>query len=333
MPEFRQNIATRDWVIIATDRAKRPQTLAVNGATSPIELPSHDEKCPFCIGNEELDLETDRIPKDPTQPWQVRAVRNKYPALSEDINFHRSFTNVERRISGLGYHEVIIEHPAHNTTLALMEPDEIALFFEIVYRRGWKISEDPRIEYIVYFRNHGERAGASLVHPHSQIIALPVVPNVIRKRTEEARRYFDDTGQCVYCAMMHNELEHKARVVVSSQYFIAFVLYAAPTPFHMWIMPLRHDVSFLYTKQEERIDLANVIKQVLAKLYIGLNNPAYNLIVRSSPIKEIENDYLHWYITLVPRLSRTAGFELGSGIHINPTLPEACAEFLRGVNI
>jgi UDPglucose--hexose-1-phosphate uridylyltransferase len=329
MPELRQNIATKEWVIISTERASRPNTYAeAEKGIITDSLPPYDPLCPFCPGNEELDLEVERIPPGATS-WQVRTVYNRYPALHKREKLNRTFNGVQRWISGVGHHEVLVEHPKHNTTLAFMTPTEIAVVLEMFYNRGWDIQSDPRIEQVIYFKNHGTRAGASLVHPHSQIIGLPVVPNHIRQRTEEARRYFDDTGDCVYCVMLNDELSRGERLVTVSEYFAAFVLYAAPSPFHTWIVPRRHSISFLYTDKEEREDLANVLYTVLHRLFAGLGDPAYNFIIRSAPVKELNSDYLHWYLTLVPRLKRTAGFELGSGMFINPTLPEECAAFLR----
>ena len=214
-----------------------------------------------------------------------------------------------------------------------MEPIDIQLFLRTFYERGWAIRGDARIEQIIYFKNHGERAGASLKHPHSQIIGLPVVPTDIRHRIEEARRYFDDNGECVFCVMMRDELEKGERLITVSEQFVAFVLYASPSPFYIWILPRQHSVSFLYSQREQLADLAHILRDVMRRLFVGLEDPAYNLIIRSAPVKEISNDYLHWYITIVPRVSRTAGFELGSGMFINPSLPEECADFLRKVKI
>jgi UDPglucose--hexose-1-phosphate uridylyltransferase len=260
-------------------------------------------------------------------------VDNKFPALSREGDLARNFDGVHRRISGVGHHEIVVEHPVHNTTLALMTTEEIKYVLETFYNRGWNIRKDSRIEQIIYFKNHRERAGASLKHPHSQIIGLPVVPTNIRHRIEEARRYFDDNGECVTCTMMRDELDKGERLVAVNDHFAAFVLYAAPSPFHTWIIPRQHSVSFLYSQPDEMTDLANILWEVLRKLYIGLYDPAYNLIIRSAPVKEISNDYLHWYITVIPRLSRTAGFEMGSGMFINPALPEESAAFLRNVEV
>jgi UDPglucose--hexose-1-phosphate uridylyltransferase len=332
MAELRQNMATKEWVIVADQRAKRPS--AYIESKKPVITETqlfHDPNCPFCPGNEELDLEVERFPV--TGAWQTRVVRNRYPALSEAGDVERTFDGVHRSITGVGYHEVVVEHPRHNTTLALMQVDELKLYLASMVSRGWEMQRDSRIEQIVYFKNHGQRAGASLRHPHSQIIGLPVVPNDIRRRIEEASRYFDDSGYCVYCTMIRDEVKNKVRIVDENEHFIAFVLYAAPAPFHMWILPRRHSVSFLYIQEDEVADLARMIRSVLRRLYIGLRDPSYNLIIRSAPSKEISNDYLHWYVTIVPRLSRSAGFELGSGIFINPAIPEESAAFLRQVDI
>jgi UDPglucose--hexose-1-phosphate uridylyltransferase len=323
-------MVTKEWVIIATERAKRPSSYAeVQHPDMTATQLAHDPTCPFCPGNEEIDLEVGRTPTH--GPWQTRVVQNKYPALARGGELQRAFEGVYRYISGVGHHEVVVDHPRHNTTLALMDVDEIKLILTTFYERGWSICRDSRIEHIVYFKNHGQQAGASLVHPHSQIIGLPVVPTNIRHRTEEARRYFDDNGQCVFCAMIQEELTDGSRLVLVSEHFVAFTLYAAPTPFHLWVVPRQHSVSFVYSLPEQLEDLAYILQNVLHRMYVGLHDPAYNLIIRSSPVKELSNEYLHWYATIVPRLSHTAGFELGSGVFINPSLPEECADFLRKV--
>ncbi len=332
MTELRQNMATKEWVIIADERAKRPDDYIESHTHVTTEMQEpFDPNCPFCPGNEERDLEVEVMPAN--GPWQTRVVYNKYPALSREGELARTFDGVHRRIAGVGHHEIVVEHPRHNTTLALMTSEEIKYVLETFYSRGWSIRKDSRIEQIIYFKNHRERAGASLKHPHSQIIGLPVVPTDIRHRIEEARRYFDDFGECVFCVMMRDELQKKVRLVTENSHFVAFVLYAAPSPFHVWVLPRQHSVSFLYSQPDEIAALADILRIVSRKLYIGLNDPAYNLIIRSAPVKEISNDYLHWYVTIIPRLSRTAGFEMGSGMFINPALPEESAAFLREVKL
>jgi UDPglucose--hexose-1-phosphate uridylyltransferase len=327
MPELRQNLATREWVIIASERARRPNAYAEPPERARLARPDHDPACPFCPGNEEIDLEVSRTPDG--ADWATRVVRNKYPALAQEGPVLRRAAGVARTITGVGYHEVLVEHRLHNSTLALMSDADVATALSASLRRGQEIAADPRIEQIVFFKNHGERAGASMAHPHSQIIGLPIVPGDVRHRIEEARRFFDDTGQCVFCTMLEDELSRGERIIAANAHFAAFVLYAASSPFHIWILPRAHRASFLHIDPADLGHLAPVLRDVLSRIHYRLNDPDYNLLIRSTPVKEPENGYFHWYMALVPRLSRTAGFELGSGVWINPTIPEDCAAFLR----
>lgn len=330
MPELRQNIATKEWVIIATERAKRPEEFVQPARPLTQDRPAWDAACPFCPGNEELDLEVMRIPEQ--GPWQLRVVRNKYPALHREGERTRTFKGIHRQISGVGYHEVLIESPQHNTCPALESKAEVSLMLEAFRIRGREIAQDARIEQIIWFKNHGEHAGTSLAHPHTQLIGLPIVPYHIRARTEEARRYFDDTGRCVFCHMLADELKDAHRLVAKSRHFVAFVPYAALSPFHIWILPRRHESNFLNTTAHELADLGELLRLLLRKLYLGLKDPDYNYVIRSAPLRDPSTEYLHWYVTIVPRVTQSAGFELGSGMFINVGLPEASAAFLREVN-
>ena len=271
-----------------------------------------------------------RIPE--RGPWQLRVVRNKYPALQLEGERTRTFEGVRRQITGVGYHEVLVESPLHNTCPGLESSIEVSLMLEAFKIRGREIAQDPRIEQIIYFKNHGESAGTSLAHPHTQLIGLPIVPYSIRARTEEARRYFDDTGRCVYCHMLSDELKDKQRLITKSKYFVAFIPYAALSPFHIWILPRRHESNFLNATAHELADLGHLMRRVLHKLYAGLRDPDYNYVLRSAPLHDLGIEYLHRYVTVVPRVTRSAGFELGSGMFINVSLPETSAAFLRSVD-
>ena len=332
MPELRQNLATKEWVVIATERAKRPHDFIDTTRRPTIESePPHDPECPFCPGNEDPAQAIEQQPPD--GDWRIRVVRNKYPALAQEGELARTFKGVHRQLTGVGYHEVVIEHPQHNITWALMSPDDIKQVLQTYHRRGWRIREDSRMEQIIYFKNHGSRSGASLKHPVSQLIALPVVPYHIRHRIEEARRYCDDNGECVFCAMIRDELSQDERIIVANDHYVAFVLYAALSPFHLWILPREHSVSYLYTQSDQLEALAEILHDILRRLFYGLNDPSFNLIIHSAPLKEISNNYLHWHISVVPRVSRSAGFELGSGMFINPAAPEESAAYLRDVKM
>lgn len=331
MSEIRQNMVTKEWVIIATERARRPEEFA-DWSQRPLlaDMPSWDPACPFCPGNEEgPELEVLRLPE--SGPWKLRVVKNKYPALRLEGDRKRSFDGVNRWISGVGYHEVVVETPLHNKPMAHQSVEEIWRTLLAFQMRGTAMAQDRRVEHIIYFKNHGPRAGTSLMHPHCQIIGLPVMPYDVRSRANEARRYFDDMGNCAYCAMLQDEVTRKERVVVENGGFVAFLPYAAFSPFHMWLMPREHVSSFLAVSEDVLRDLADILRTILRRLYYGLNDPDYNIVVRSAPVKEWHYDYLHWYVTIVPRVTQSAGFELGSGMFINTALPEESASFLRGV--
>jgi UDPglucose--hexose-1-phosphate uridylyltransferase len=331
MPELRQNLATREWVIIATERAKRPEQFVQPPKERVEDRPSWAADCPFCPGNEELDLERLRLPGE--GEWQARVVANRYPALEQEGDRARRYEGFNTAISGVGYHEVVIESRLHNTCPALESVEEVERTLVAFQLRGAVVHEDPRIEQLICYKNHGPGAGTSLVHPHTQLLGLPVVPYSIRARSEEARRYFDDQGVCVYCRMREEEERQGSRVVLTSEHFTAFIPYAAFSPFHLWIMPRRHSSSFLGCTGEELRDLARVLRELLRKLYVGLNDPDYNYLIRSAPEHEHGAAYLHWYLPIVPRVTRTAGFELGSGMFINTVLPEDSAAFLRSVGV
>jgi UDPglucose--hexose-1-phosphate uridylyltransferase len=329
MSELRQNLATREWVIIATERAKRPEQFVQAAKEKVIERPAYDPRCPFCPGNEELDIERLRVP--PAGEWQVRVVQNKFPALRENAVFERHSSGLRRSLSGFGYHEVLIESRLHNTCPALQAVDELERMLSTFQERGYVYNDDKHIEQIIYFKNHGALAGTSLVHPHAQLVGLPVVPHNIRARMEEARRYFDDHSECVFCRMRAEEEREGARVVAANASFTAFIPYAAFSPFHLWIIPHQHCANFLDASADEVRDLSAILREVLRKLYFGLNDPDYNYVIRSAPEHEHASDYLHWYVAIVPRVTQMAGFEMGTGMFINTALPEESAAFLRAV--
>lgn len=331
MPEIRRNLITRDWVIIATERAKRPDELVT---PKPVKtaLSSYSANCPFCAGNEErTPIECGRI--SDSNGWKVRSVPNKFPALITGSEPVMTIQGIYRSIEAIGVHEVIIEHPRHDLTTALLPVEDVANIILLYRQRYQEIRKDKRVRAIIIFKNHGERAGTSLEHPHSQIAATPVVPSQIRIRIEEAIRFFDDTGECLFCRTLQEELATNKRIVFQSEHFVAFIPYAALSPFHIWIFPRRHSSSFDEITDGEVLDLALTLKSVLAKLYYGLNNPDYNYSIRSIPTDSFAKDYFHWYLAVIPRLGITAGFELGSGMYINPALPEESAKYLADLQI
>ncbi|NUN64808.1 galactose-1-phosphate uridylyltransferase [Pseudanabaena biceps] len=331
MSHLRQNFITKDWVIFATERAKRPHEFARSVADIPPVLPMYKSTCPFCKGNENPS-EAEYLRIEDEHGWRVRIIPNKYPALSITGDRIRHSEGIHRSITGVGYHEVLIEHPDHNATIALMEIKDIIHILNAYRQRYNIIYLDNRIESIIIFKNHGESAGTSLEHPHSQITATPVVPSQIRQRLIEATNYFDDMGECIFCETLRDELNAKERIILETEHFVAFIPYAALSPFHMWVFPRRHSSCFGEINDLEIADLAYTLKTVLSKLFYGLNNPAYNYTIRSMTTDARHSHYFHWYLAIVPRVSQAAGFELGSGMYINTAMPEDSAKFLREIS-
>jgi len=327
MPEIRHNVITREWVIIATERAKRPEEFAKSNTRRPVIQP-HVATCPFCVGNEaKTPPETYRAPAE--GQWQVRAVPNKFSALDPTALLSRHVSGLKRMVSGVGIHEVIIETPHHDRVMALLSEAEMLRVLETYHQRYNAITSDPRVAHATLFKNHGERAGTSLEHPHSQIVGTPIIPPMVRDRMENALRFYDETGECIYCSVLAEELRDQVRVVAQSRDFVAFIPYASLTPFHLWIFPLRHLASFCDATPDHLADLAWLLRLILRKVYFSLADPDYNISVRTSPREGQGLRYYHWYLSIIPRVTRRAGFELGSGMFINTAMPETSAAFLR----
>lgn len=330
MPELRQNRFTKEWVIIATERARRPEELKSKRLRAP--LPPYSPKCPFCGGNESQ-APPAVIAYPSEQDWRVRVVPNKYAALSREGSPVRCVERFRRTMNGVGIHDVVVETRNHSLTMALLPVDNVAEVLACYRQRYCDMSADPRISHVTIFKNHGENAGTSLEHPHSQIIAAPVISSQVRYRLHEALRHYDEFGECMFCKSIEDELKEGVRVVVESEHFVALEPFASATPFATYIYPRRHMASFGAIDDREILDLAKVLKTVLAKLYVGLENPDFNYAIRSAPHENAGVQYYHWYLSIIPRLTRVAGFELGSGMFINTVLPEAAAEFLRSVQV
>jgi UDPglucose--hexose-1-phosphate uridylyltransferase len=326
MNEIRQNKVTKQWVIYATERGKRPQEFRRKEEKKL--LPVKDQECPFCPGNEAMLppilMETSRA-----DGWQTRVVPNKFPALLPEGDADRYEQGIYLAMQGYGRHEVIIESPRHDQQLSQMSPAEVGLIIETYHRRFIDLMKEHQNMMILIFRNHGLRAGTSLIHPHSQVIVTGMVPNYIRWRDEEAQRYFDEWGRCVCCDILRYEAEDRRRVILENETFLAFIPYAAEVPFETWIMPKNHQASFGQISTESKSDLAFALQGILAKLDRKLNDPDYNYILHTSPQYKSDEPQLHWYLQIRPRLTTQAGFEIGSGISINPSLPEENAAFLK----
>jgi UDPglucose--hexose-1-phosphate uridylyltransferase len=330
MPELRQNFFTKEWVIIATERAKRPKELV---RKEPLRKPeAFVASCPFCPGNEDkTPPEVMRVPANGSGPWQVRVIPNKFSALSRESQPTRTIQRLRRSMAGFGVHDVIVETPDHSHTTALLDDAHVANVLRAYKSRYDELSLDPRIANITIFKNHGLDAGTSLEHPHSQLIATPVISSQVRGRFQVAMQHYDEFGECMFCQMLTEEMTAEDRIVLVTENFVVLEPFASATPFATHIFPRRHMASFGDISGVEIVDLARTLKKVTSKLYYGLGDPDFNYTVRSSPAELHGVKYFHWYVSVIPRLTRVAGFELGSGMFINTVPPEAAAEFLRNV--
>ncbi len=333
MSELRQDPVTKHWVVIASERARRPEDYPKDPEKE--QCPKFSESCPFCPGNEAMTPPEEfayrqRGTKPDTKGWWVRVVPNKFAALAPDGHLGRIRENeFFRRMDGVGKHEVVIESPVHNAAIGTMELRQVEEILLIYRDRFNALSQDPRFEFVTIFKNHGKLAGTSLIHPHSQIIATPIVPLHIRHRLEEAMRYYDDNGECVFCRMIEEEMGAGKRVILETKDFLAFEPFASSVPFETWITPAKHAATYGSISVDNTKKFAAVLSRVMKRLHTGLGNPDYNYMIHTAPFKDADENWYHWFIQILPRLTTIAGFELGSRVFINTTPPEVAAEFLR----
>ena len=258
---------------------------------------------------------------------------NKFPALQVEGTLDREGEGLFDRMNGIGAHEVIIETPDHAKTLATMSEPEIERMLWAFRERILDLKKDRRFRYILIFKNHGAPAGASLEHSHSQLIALPIVPDFVREELEGAKRHYEAKERCVFCDIIRQEIADDRRIIQEDADIIALAPYAPRFAFETWILPRRHGARFEEAPRQEYEGLARMLKSVLTRMNRTLENPSYNLIIHSSPFSEETSEFYHWHVELMPKLTRTAGFEWGTGFYINPTSPEEAAQVLRSARI
>jgi len=325
---IRLNKTTREWVIYSTNRGQRPYDFQQENIVQQ-EAKNHSQNCPFCTGNEH---QLGKILLEKQNPentnWQIRVIPNTFPALTPDGNTHRKLEGIYLTMPGYGRHEVIIESAKHNQDIPTMSIQEVEILIDTYHQRYIELMEIDESMMVIIFRNHGKKAGASLIHPHSQIIATSIVPQHRRWQEEEAQRYYDDFGCCIYCEILAFEKENKQRVIQENSSFLAFIPFAAKVPFEIWIMPKKHQADFGSISESEKSDFALILKNILTRLSAKLNNPDYNYVINTAARYKAEEPQVHWYCLIEPRLTTPAGFEIASGIRINPSLPELDAEFL-----
>ncbi|MDB9315174.1 galactose-1-phosphate uridylyltransferase [Spirulina sp. CS-785/01] len=327
--QIRLNPVTQEWVIYAPARRKRPQDF--RQPEQQEDAPEEDPNCPFCpINNETLEPRIIEIANATHTGWQTRVVPNKFPILTPEHSTMRCTKGMYIAMQGYGTHDVIIESPKHNETPATMPLEALEIVIETYHQRYLELMATNTNMMVILFRNHGKKAGASLRHPHSQIIGTGIVPQHFRWQEQEAQRYYDKWANCLYCDILKHELDEGDRIVLENHSFVALVPYAADVPFETWIMPKRHQGDFGSISEDEKGDFAAILQQMLRKLYFKLNNPDYNYVINTAARYRAEEPQVHWYCQIKPRFTTPAGFEIAAGININPSIPELDAAFLRG---
>lgn len=344
MSELRYDPVQRRWVIIATERGRRPTDYASEGNSSGSD---QSKFCPFCSGNE------DKTPPEiyavrrqgslPNTPgWDVRVVMNKFPALRIEGDLDRQGIGLFDVMGGIGAHEVIIETPDHDTCIPEMTHGHLVKIVRVYRDRLSDLERDPRLRYIMLFKNHGERAGASLSHPHTQLIATPITPLTVSQELESAKDHYLRKERCLFCDVIRQEIEIGKRIIHQSDKFVAIAPFASRFPFEVFLAPLEHSHDFGRTTDEDLAAFAFGLQDALRRLKSSLNDPPYNFILHTAPNtatiprrpgywQTLQYDF-HWHVEIIPRLTRIAGFEWGTGFYINPTPPEDAAAWLREVD-
>lgn len=330
MSELRRDITTGEWVILAPERGRRPEEFSRPAPSTSVE----PVDCPFCPGHESRTPgETYAVRRDGHADgpgWLVRVVPNRYAVVRPDSRIDRAGTAGSfPRAGGYGFHEVIIETPEHDAELARMKPEEIQRVLEAYLARARALRQEPHVQFTLIFRNHGQGAGTSLRHPHSQLITLPLVPAAVRHRLELAARYHDVTGRSMYADLVQAERDAGERIIAETPHFVVLAPFASRTPFETWITPQFHRADFTRIGRDELLNLADVLGQTLRRLQAVLGSFDYNYMIHSAPCGDEEREDFCWHIQILPRLTEAAGFELGTGMEINITAPEDAAARLR----
>jgi len=341
MPELRKDPIIGRWVIVSVEHSRKPKDFIEN--LSFVE----EGECPFCAGKEYLtpkeilSLSDSRQKYQKSTNWQVRVIPSQAPLLRIEGDLDRRGKGVFDVLNGIGAHEVIVESPQHISNMADLGEENIALVITAYVERLRDLEKDKRFKYVLIFKNYGFSAGGGrIMHTRSQLIATPVTPIRVKEELFGSKRYFEFRERCVFCDLIMQEIATKQRVVLETDSFITITPFASRFPFEVWILPRNHNCDFMNLRETEKLDLAKILKRTLLRLKLGLNDPAYNMIVHTAPFrrekegywKTIDQDY-HWHIEIMPRLIQVAGFEWGTGFYICPIAPEDAAQYLKEVQV
>jgi len=327
MSELRKDPIVGRWVIISTERGKRPSDWSEEPRIKSGGF------CPFCPGNEDktppeiMAIRPDDSQRD-VAGWSIRVVPNKFPALQIEGDLVRKGQGNYDMVNGIGAHEVVIESPNHAFDLTDLSDEQVAQIMLVFRSRTLDLKKDSRFRYILIFKNHGVAAGASLEHSHSQLIATPIIPKRVVEELEGSRRFYHLKERCIYCDIAFEEQRTRVRLVSASEHYIVIQPFAPRFPYETWILPRTHFSHFEAMPEQLYAELARVLKDTLMRLNVVLGYPPYNFMIHTSPIQEPALSEYHWHLEIIPKLTRVAGFEWGSGFYINPTPPETAAKEL-----
>ena len=333
MSELRRDPIVGQWVVVATDQ----ESLTPVGYGKQERKLTQQAVCQFCPGREGYtppEVDAVRLDGSPvnTPGWIVRAVPNKFPALKIEGELDKRGIGIYDLSNGIGAHEVVVETPDHDKDLADLPLEGISRVLRMYLSRGLALAKDKRFKYIMVFKNYGESAGASIEHAHSQIIALPMVPKLVKAELDGARDYVKFRGRCLFCDILEQEYSDEDRIVAQNDKFIGFCPYAPHSPFENWIMPKEHNSDFFALKEEDMIDLAGILKEMILRMQKCLKC-SYNFYIHTAPIGYKEKDMYHWHIEIVPQLVKNKGYEWGTGLYLVPTSPAVAAGYLRDVEM
>ncbi len=332
MPELRRDPIIGRWVIIAKERGKRPYDFVIEKDKTKGGF------CPLCPGNEHTTppevLAYGRPTYSPDGPgWTIRVVPNKFPALIIEGDLDKRGEGIYDKMNGIGAHEVIIDTPKHDETIPMMSHDHLIQVFWAYRDRMVDLAKDPRFRYIMIFKNFGRAAGASLEHSHAQLIALPIVPHRIQEEIQGCLRYFEYKERCAFCDIIRQESSQNARIACENSEFITICPFAPRAPFEMWVMPKRHQSSYVFMDDSQFHSLTDLFLETMQRLNKALPNVPYNYMLHTAPTNNLSIDHYHWHIEIMPKVTMIAGFEWGTGFYINPTPPEESAQFLREISL
>ncbi len=329
MPELRKDPVLGRWIIISKERGKRPTDFVIE-----------DHKklgggfCPLCPGNEKTTpaevLVYGRAGGGANSSnWQLRVVPNKYPALIIEGELDKEGEGLYDKMNGIGAHEVIIEGPGHEDKFTYLPPDRMLLVFRAYRDRIRDLSNDNRFRYVMVFKNHGRAAGASLEHSHSQLVALPILPRMVVSELEGSLSYYNYKDRCIFCDIIRQEVKQKIRLVCENDEFVTLTPFAPRTPFEMWVMPKRHNSSYIDQDEGTMVALTEIFSESLRRLDKCIPGAPYNFVLHTQPLRSKHLKHYHWHFEIAPKLTSIAGFEWGSGFYINAMPPEDTCIYLR----